>query len=325
MYETFLSGYGHTNPSMVTDSEGRLLIFCEDSRITLEKGREMSRVPAKNSMAAIARLRDGRLIGASYDDPKPERVLAAKLNGSTLSVAFSEDDGLSWSSPTPLCKTPGCYYVHNGRIHQLSTGRILVMANKVPESKFHTGIETADLSGAFYSDDNGVTWRESNWIDAQREGDHLAETIAVELPDGTVKSFMRSTSGYLRESVSRDGGATWEPEKATALRMPLSPFNVSLDPYTGFYFAIWINSFPAPDYLYPRSPLSLAVSRDNTESWEFLRDLEEDPHSNYGYPVAAYTPEGLALLYSVNSDSRSYNHARHRVKLKLLDRKEILK
>lgn len=168
-------------------------------------------------MAAITRLADGRLIGLSYD-PKPPQVVEANLNGSTLSIWFSSDDGDTWQGPTALCSTPGCYYVHNGRILQLSTGRILIPANWVPSSCYGKDIETSDLSGAFYSDDNGATWQESNWIAAETPGDHLAESIAVELKDGTVKCFMRSTSGYMRQAISKDGGVTWEKEYATQLQ-----------------------------------------------------------------------------------------------------------
>ena len=226
-----------------------------------------------------------------------------------------------WSRIRPvrcaaLCSTPGCYYVHNGRILQLSTGRILIPANWVPSSCYGKDIETSDLSGAFYSDDNGATWQESNWIAAETPGDHLAESIAVELKDGTVKCFMRSTSGYMRQAISKDGGVTWEKEYATQLRMPCSPFAVEKDPYTGNYYAAWINSFPAPVYQYPRCPLALAVSTDETETWQILQELENDPACSYGYPVIEFSPDRIFLLYYVNPDGRGYHASSHRLNKK---------
>ena len=184
-------------------------------------------------------------------------------------------------------------------------------------------METSDLAGAFYSDDNGATWKESNWIAASTPGDHLAESIAVELPGGQVKCFMRCTSGYMRQALSRDGGVTWEPETATSLRMPCSPFTVVKDPFTRDYYAVWIHSFPAPVYQCPRSPLSLAVSHDNTASWEFLGDLECNPNCSYGYPVMAFQENHLFFLYYVNEQSRSFSYEQNRLKLKIMERTSL--
>jgi sialidase-1 len=259
-------------------------------------------------------------------NPQPEKVKKAEVNGSTYSVIFSNDEGETWSEPQSICRKDGCYYVHNDRILQLSDGRIIIPANFVPEESYGNGIETSDNHGCFYSDDNGKTWKESNWISAQNEGDHLAESIAVELPDGRVKAFMRSTSGYMRQSISKDRGETWEPEYATALRMPCSPFTVKKDPHTGHYFAVWINSFPAPfpapTCLYPRSPLSLAVSQDNTESWKFLFDIECNPYHAYGYPALHIAKDHLIMTYCVDTRGRSF-HPPHRGKLKVFDREEV--
>ena len=142
----------------------------------------------------------------------------------------------------------------------------------------------------------------------------------MELKDGTVKCFMRSTSGYMRQAISKDGGVTWEKEYATQLRMPCSPFAVEKDPYTGNYYAAWINSFPAPVYQYPRCPLALAVSTDETETWQILQELENDPACSYGYPVIEFSPDRIFLLYYVNPDGRGYHASSHRLKLKILDK-----
>lgn len=321
MFEKIMTEPGYTCGELVKNQDGTFLLFCGPKRVYMDGEKEIAEkdfcppVP----MAAITRLADGRLIGLSYD-PKPPQVVEANLNGSTLSIWFSSDDGDTWQGPTALCSTPGCYYVHNGRILQLSTGRILIPANWVPSSCYGKDIETSDLSGAFYSDDNGATWQESNWIAAETPGDHLAESIAVELKDGTVKCFMRSTSGYMRQAISKDGGVTWEKEYATQLRMPCSPFAVEKDPYTGNYYAAWINSFPAPVYQYPRCPLALAVSIDETETWQILQELENDPACSYGYPVIEFSPDRIFLLYYVNPDGRGYHASSHRLKLKILDK-----
>lgn len=322
MLEKMMTQGGHTCGEIVPNADGSFLLFCGDRRVFLKGEEEIceKKFDPPAPMAAISRLADGRLIGLSYDEPKPPEVVQAGLNGSTLSIWFSRDDGDSWEGPKALCASPGCYYVHNGRILQLSSGRILIPANWVPPEAYGKDIETSDRSGAFYSDDNGETWKESNWICASTPGDHLAESIAVELPDGRVKCFMRSTSGYMRQAVSNDKGVTWQAEYATSLRMPCSPFTVKKDPYSGNYYAVWIHSFPAPVYQYPRCPLSLAVSRDGTETWEFLRDIESDPACNYGYPVMEFSGERIMMLYYVNPHGRGFDSERNRIKLTILDR-----
>ena len=145
----------------------------------------------------------------------------------------------------------------------------------------------------------------------------------MELPGGQVKCFMRCTSGYMRQALSRDGGVTWEPETATSLRMPCSPFTVVKDPFTQDYYAVWIHSFPAPVYQCPRSPLSLAVSHDNTASWEFLGDLECNPNCSYGYPVMTFQENHLFFLYYVNEQSRSFSYEQNRLKLKIMERTSL--
>lgn len=325
MLEQFMTPGGYTCGEMVKQEDGTVLVFSGETRACFDGARELWRTAFHPpvELMAISRLQDGRLIGLSYDDPKPAEVTAAGLNGSTFSLWYSKDSGESWEGPQALCTNPGCYYVHNGRILQLSSGRILIPANWVPPQAYGKGIETSDLAGAFYSDDNGATWKESNWIAASTPGDHLAESIAVELPGGQVKCFMRSTSGYMRQALSRDGGITWEPETATSLRMPCSPFTVAKDPYTQDYYAVWIHSFPAPVYQFPRSPLSLAVSHDNTASWEFLGDLECNPNCNYGYPVMAFQENHLLFLYYVNEQSRSFSYEQNRLKLKIIERASL--
>ena len=231
MLRKMMTKGGHTCGEIVRSADGSFLLFCGDRRVTLRGEEEVceKKFAPPAPMAAISRLADGRLIGLSYDDPKPSEVVQAGLNGSEPSLWVFGGDGGSLGGPHAVWASPGVYYVHNGRILQLSSGRILIPANWVPPEAYGKDIETSDRSGAFYSDDNGATWKESNWISASTPGDHLAESIAVELPDGRVKCFMRSTSGYMRQAISNDGGATGGAGYATSVRMPCPTFTVRRD------------------------------------------------------------------------------------------------
>ena len=324
MFERFITDYGYTGGNIVPTNDGGILIFAQNIDKSYDDGLHfVSSVENTSQARSVYRLKSGELIGITMNE-KPEAVTKAKLNGSTFNAIFSYNDGLSWTKPNKICRKNGCYYVHNDRILQLSNGRILIPANWLPEEFFENGVETSDLHGSFYSDDNGKTWQESNWISAQNPKDHLAESIAVELSDGTVKAFMRSPSGYVRQSISYDNGQTWEPETGTSLRMPCAPFTVKKDPYSDFYFVIWTNCFPAPKYQYPRSPISLGVSRDETLSWEPICELDSNPQGNYGYPALFFTLDHIIITYYVNEKVRNFRSEFNRIKLKILDRKKVL-
>jgi len=271
----------------------------------------------------LLRLQSGRLCMSVYN-PQWPAVKEAKLGGaSTMDMLFSDDEGKTWGDRVRVTSRQDAYYLHNDRTMQLSTGRILVPLAMVPREKFGVAIETSDVAGCYYSDDNGKTWKESNWVAANDPSDHLAEPICVELPNGDVKMFARSTTGYIREMVSKDGGATWGPEKATTLRLPCSPFSIRRDPYSGYYFALHNNSFPGPRYQYTRCPLTLSVSRDGTETWEFVCEVENDPNSSYGYPCFFFSEEAITFTYYERKNGRGYKYDEHRQKLRRYERSEL--
>ena len=134
MLEQFMTPGGYTCGEMVRQEDGTVLVFSGETRACFDGERELWRTAFHPpvELMAISRLQDGRLIGLSYDVPKPPEVTAAGLNGSTFSLWYSKDSGESWEGPHAMCANPGCYYVHNGRILQLSSGRILIPANWVP-------------------------------------------------------------------------------------------------------------------------------------------------------------------------------------------------
>ena len=61
--------------------------------------------------------------------------------------------------------------------------------------------------GFMYSDDHGENW---HYVEADHNtGGATAEAQIVEMPDGTLKTYMRTGSGYIAEVTSLDGGETW--------------------------------------------------------------------------------------------------------------------
>ncbi|MDL2233100.1 glycoside hydrolase [Ruminococcaceae bacterium OttesenSCG-928-L11] len=245
-------------------------------------------------------------------DETPQSVIDAGLNGSTYSVAFSRDGGRTWGKRRCINPEEGCYYVMNDRFIRLSTGRICLAIALHPKEAYSKGIETAGLCACYYSDDEGQTWRSSNWIGASDPVGHLAEPMIVELADGTLKMFMRNITGYLHVSISTDRGETWQPEQATAIRMPCSPFAVKRDPESGWLFLVWDRGFAGAVYQYPRSSLWMAVSKDGGESWLPILELEANPDFNYGYPALYFNREEIWVSYYINDRGRGFSSQNNR-------------
>lgn len=104
MLEQFMTPGGYTCGEMVKQEDGTVLVFSGETRACFDGARELWRTafhPPVEPMA-ISRLQDGRLIGLSYDDPKPAEVTVAGLNGSTFSLWYSKDSGESWRSAGPV-------------------------------------------------------------------------------------------------------------------------------------------------------------------------------------------------------------------------------
>ena len=85
-----------------------------------------------------------------------------------------------------------------------------------------------------YSDDDGVTWQESNVL--RSDGKPLMEPGVAECADGSVYMTIRTATGVLYEARSRDGGATWADLAPTKLPSPAAPSTVVRAP--GFRRAV---------------------------------------------------------------------------------------
>lgn len=129
-----------------------------------------------------------------------------------LAMRYSDDEGDTWSDleivSTFKPEVSKFLVVGPGVGIQISkgehAGRLLVPLY----SK-----SSAEL-GFMYSDDHGDTWI---YVEADHfTGGATAEAQIVEMPDGSLKTYMRTGSGYIAEVSSVDGGETWSD------RVPLS-------------------------------------------------------------------------------------------------------
>lgn len=122
-----------------------------------------------------------------------------------LAMRYSDDEGASWSDLDIVSsfkpEVSKFLVVGPGIGKQISTGenagRLLVPLY----SK-----SSAEL-GFMYSDDHGDNW---TYVEADnRTGGATAEAQIVEMPDGSLKTYLRTGSNYIAEVTSIDGGETW--------------------------------------------------------------------------------------------------------------------
>lgn len=330
MFERMLSEPGAIGSTSIKSDDGSVIFMYSTNsgkifKKSLDNGRtfcdkwtvELGTITANSN---LIRLKDKRIMMALKK--QPENKVARSMGGADFSVIFSKDEGRTWSGETKVNKESGCYYLMNDRLLRLSSDRILMPLCWHPDEILTKEFfEKAGYSGCYYSDDEGKSWNEGEWLKGENAGGMLAEPMVTETEDGRVLMYMRTGRGYLYMSESLDGGVTFLPEKQTSLRSPNAPFTVAKDEYSGKFFAVWDNSFPCHIHQYPRSPICLAVSEDGIE-WDIVVELDNNPDQNYGYPALLFTEDEIAATYYFN-DSRQFNNSINQLKIKILKRDEM--
>jgi len=209
----------------------------------------------------------------------------------------SVDDGQSWGDQLIVTPFPGYHIMHNDKLVQLSTGRIIAPVEyefSKPEND-HAGY----VSTVAYSDDNGYSWRRSaNEVNLQDEGVEAQEPHVVELKDGRLLMLMRTYSGYVLKAYSSDCGTTWGPGiQVPELRLPphtSSALCAKRIPATGDLLLLRCSGGPAEPFRW-RTPFVSIISRDEGETWANERVLMGAPDNDYGYPSLTFVDD-LALI-----------------------------
>lgn len=200
----------------------------------------------------------------------------------------SGDEGKTWG-PSKQLSPDGKYTgLTNGRCIRLKTNRIL--------------LETWEGGDSYccLSDDDGKTWRDGKRVKPAKG--ECWEPAAIELKDGRVMMLLRTGLGGQYKTLSTDGGETWSEPIATPLVGTAAPVSLSRVPGKGHILAIWNNNPGAGK----RNPLTAAVSKDEGETWELFRNVEEDPNSAWAYPAVTWAG-GRALITYFDYSDRGLN------------------
>jgi Neuraminidase (sialidase) len=219
-------------------------------------------------------------------------------------MRISTDEAKTWSSPiTCITDKKGYFVLNNSRVIQLKNGRLLmaVALHKTPEdSKWYNKAKLYP----YYSDDNGATWQCGSEVPNPQEI-VSQEPGVIELKDGTIMMFIRASGGFQQLSRSKDKGQTWSPMVASNICSPLSPASIARIPSTGDLLLAWNNNDGSnPQLKGKRTPLTIAISKDEGKSWTNIADIETDPDGWYCYIAIHFTKKDVLLSYCAGSQSK---------------------
>lgn len=207
-------------------------------------------------------------------------------------MRISNDEAKTWSDPIPcITDKKGYFVLNNNRVTQLNNGRLLmpVALHNVPGGKW----STVGRLFTYYSDNSGKTWKSSEEV-ANPDKIITQEPGVVEQKNGTIFMFIRASPGVQYASYSKDNGETWSAAQPIRIASPLSPASIARIPATGDLLMVWNNNGTNQK----RTPLDVAVSKDEGKSWEHIKILEDDPNGVFCYTAIHFTGKDVLLAYS---------------------------
>jgi len=207
-------------------------------------------------------------------------------------MRISGDEAKTWSEPRPcITDRPGYFVLNNNRVIQLKNGRIL-LAVSLHQSPGDTAFNRVGRLWGYYSDDNGTTWKSS--IEVPNPGKVITQEPGVmELKNGDIFLFARTTLGAQYFSYSKDKGETWSPVTPGSLPSPCSPASIARIPSTGDLLVVWNDN----GLDQKRTPLNIAISKDEGKTWINNKKLEDDPKGLYCYTAIHFTGNDVLLGY----------------------------
>ncbi|GIV14673.1 MAG: hypothetical protein KatS3mg022_0108 [Armatimonadota bacterium] len=138
------------------------------------------------------------------------------------------------------------------------------------------------ITCSVYSDDEGKTWRRSNWIDLGGHGHHdgAFEPTLAELSDGRLLMLIRTSLDQFWQAVSTDGGRYWRIIQPSGIDASNSP-GYLLRLQSGRLVLVWNRLHPEgrvwekSDWKqhtelpssWHREELSIAFSEDDGKTW----------------------------------------------------------
>ena len=212
----------------------------------------------------------------------------------------SNDEGKTWSERVKIGSLGGP--LHGNVMIQSQKGRLLLPVRT--SFSIHSGIKTnagsfvlidgerkkveghghfmeMDISFLYYSDNQGRRWRKSEgYLVIWKEDGYggmwpCDEPNIVELRDGRLLMFIRTTLGRIYRSTSKDGGRRWSYPEPTELASSYSPCSLKRIPGKDDLLCVW-NNVSANEIRrgFRRGRLSSAVSKDDGRTWNCFKTID---------------------------------------------------
>lgn len=219
-------------------------------------------------------------------------------------MRISKDEARTWSDPIPcITDRKGYFVLNNDRVVQLKDGRLLmpVALHNVPGGKW----ENRAALYCYHSDDNGRTWHASSQV--PNSGETITqEPGVIEMKDGRIMMYIRASGGLQQLSYSSDRGETWSHIEPGNIPSPLSPATIEKVPESGDWILVWNNNDGTnPGTANKRTPLTVAISKDEGQTWERVKHIHDDPDGWYCYTAIHFVDnKHLLLSYCAGSQSR---------------------
>lgn len=234
----------------------------------------------------------------------------------------SDNHGKTWKKRILCTPEDGFFVVNNDRVIRLSNGRILIPA-AMHQTEGESFGEWAKMV-FFYSDDDGLTWKKSPGECKLPRWNHCASGLqepgVVEMKPGVLWAFARTDLGRQYEAFSGDYGETWSECGPSVFFSPKSPMSIKKAP-NGVIYAIWN---PVPEYngrekgegifLGGRTPLVMAVSRDNGKNFSEPVAFEWEENHGYCYCAIHFVRDGILLAYCAGGTEDKSCLARCRIR-----------
>ena len=237
-------------------------------------------------------------------------------------MRISRDEGATWSEATEIIPASevGYYVMNNDRVIQLKDGRLvlpLALHQNLPGSnRFNPNARFL----CYYSDDLGKSWRRGQAAEVEtqpgKKQPYMQEPGIVQLKDGTVMGFCRTNGGSQYVATSKDGGKTFSTLKPSQIISPVSPASIERIPSTGDLLLVWNNHKDIrPELRGKRTPLTIAISKDEGQTWELVQNVEDNPNGWYCYTAIEFTKDGVLLGHCAGDRTKNNGLAESQITL----------
>lgn len=313
-------GIAQSKPGTGFDPKGRKRLWDREGR---EYHREPNGVvaapdgtPTDYCLDMYGRLfREGQPAGSiCHGQDRPLR----QLDTSFLQLIRSEDGGETWSEPmdlNPQVKEEWMQFIGAGPGTGIQIQQGPYKGRLVYPIYFTSQDATVSSSAVIYSDDAGRSWKRGASVNDGRELEgkilsarcvqdpraSLGECQVAELPDGSLKIFLRNGLGKRTlVAESRDGGESWtQPQPQPELLDPQCQSHVLRISQNGNDLYLFSN--PACES--SRVQGTVRCSLDATCSWQMEKLLEP---GEFGYSCMTRLPDGQIGILFEGSDITQY-------------------